>query len=60
MLVFDKETKQAHNYYTVFVLEERMLRNSEPKYLTEKPLSLSKRFSLCITGRLVRKRGVFQ
>lgn len=46
--VFDKETRQAYNYYTVFVLEERDLRNSELKYLTEKPLSLSNRFSLCI------------
>lgn len=48
VIVFDKETKQAYNYYTVFVFEERSLRNPEPKYLTKKPLSLSKRFSLSI------------
>lgn len=46
--VFDKVTKQAHNYYTVFVFEERRIRNPEPEYLTEKPLFLSKRFSLSI------------
>lgn len=48
VIVFDKETKQAYNYYTIFVFEERGIRNFEPKYLTEKPLYLSKRFSLSI------------
>lgn len=48
VIVFDKRTKQAYNYYTIFVLEERTLRDFEARYLAEKPLSLSKRFSLCI------------
>lgn len=48
VIVFDKETKLAYNYYTVFVFEERGQRNPESKYQTEKPLSLSKRFSLSI------------
>lgn len=47
-IVYDKEMKQAYNYYTVFVFEERKLVNNKPRYLTEKPLPLSKRFSLCI------------
>jgi bifunctional DNA-binding transcriptional regulator/antitoxin component of YhaV-PrlF toxin-antitoxin module len=48
VIVFDKKNRQAYNYYTVFVFEERKLKNTKPEYLTEKPLSLSKCFSLCI------------
>lgn len=47
-IIFNKETKQAYNYYTVFVFEERQIQNTEPEYITGKPISLSKRFSLCI------------
>lgn len=46
-IIFDKETNQAYNYYTIFVFEERKL-NTQSENLTEKPISLSKRFSLCI------------
>lgn len=47
-VIFDRETEQSHNYYTVFVFEERELRNTKAKYLTDKLISLSRRFSLAV------------
>ncbi len=47
-VILDREMEQTYNYYTVFVFEERQLRDTKPKNLSDKLIPLSRRFSLAV------------
>lgn len=48
IFLFNNVTKQAHNYFTIMVFEEREKETEEVEYLTEKLITISSEFKMGI------------
>lgn len=52
VFILEKNTKYVYNFYTIFVMEERLTVKEECDYLTSKLISISERFSMGIQRKV--------
>ena len=45
-IIDKKNGNKCYNFYTIFVMEERNIKDNQKKFLTDKPIRISDRFSL--------------
>lgn len=58
ILIYEKKTKSAFNFYTIFVMDERLTVKEECVFVTSELVSVSERFSMGIQRKMLNVKKV--